>query len=114
MIVVQISKIAKSKAKAMTANTLTVEVAYATPEQQYLFEVAVPQGCTATEAIRRSGLLEKVPSLQDATLKVGVFSQLIKNPQNHPIKEGDRLEVYRPLLIDPKQARRQRAQQSKR
>jgi len=97
----------------MAANRVTAEVAYATAEQQYLFMVTVPQGSTATEAIRRSGLLEKVPSLQEVTLKVGVFSQLIKSPNDYAVKEGDRLEVYRPLLIDPKQARRQRAQQNK-
>lgn len=95
----------------MAASTITAEVAYATPEQQILLTVTVPQGSTALEVIEGSGLLEKVPSLQAENLQVGVFSQRLKSPTEYEVKEGDRLEVYRPLLIDPKQARRERAQQ---
>lgn len=93
----------------MPTTKLAVEVAYATPAEQYLFVVRVPQGSTALEAVHLSDLFERVPSLKDEKLKVGVFSQQLKDPQAYEVKTGDRLEIYRPLLIDPKQARRQRA-----
>lgn len=93
----------------MPTTKLAVEVAYATPAEQYLFAVRVPQGSTALETVHLSDLFERVPSLNEKDLKVGVFSQLLKDPKAYEVKAGDRLEVYRPLIIDPKQARRQRA-----
>lgn len=93
----------------MSTKTMTVEVAYATPEQQFLLVVDVPAGSTALEVIQASNIFVQVPELQIDALAVGVFSQQIKNPETYKIKAGDRLEIYRPLLIDPMQARRKRA-----
>lgn len=93
----------------MSTKTMTVEVAYATPEQQFLLAVDVPVGSTALEVILASNLFSQAPELQVDTLVVGVFSQQIKHPDTYKITAGDRLEIYRPLLIDPMQARRKRA-----
>lgn len=93
----------------MSTKTITVEVAYATPERQLLLAVDVPTGSTAIEAIQASNVFMQAPELQVDALAVGVFSQPIKNPETYEIKAGDRLEIYRPLIIDPMQARRKRA-----
>lgn len=86
---------------------ISIEVAYAKPEQQIIVEVAVPQGTTVQEAINRSGLLERFPEMSATELKVGIFGSLCKLDQS--LKQGDRVEIYRPLICDPKEARRKRA-----
>lgn len=94
----------------MSEAMLTVEVAYATPEKQYLLKVTVPKGSTALEAVQCSAIWEQVPELEGEHWVLGVFSQRLKDPSTYEVKEGDRVEIYRPLLVDPKQARRERAQ----
>ena len=91
--------------------TLRVEVAYALPERQWLKRLEVPNGCTAVEAIRLSGLPEAVPFTLDAETPVGIFSR--KVAQDQVLREGDRVEVYRPLIADPKESRRRRAEGAK-
>ncbi|MFP4252581.1 MAG: RnfH family protein [Guyparkeria sp.] len=87
---------------------MKVEVAYARPDVQVILEVDVPEGATVEEAIRHSGILERFPEIDPSTQKVGVFAKVA--PLSQPLREWDRVEIYRPLIADPKAARRQRAQ----
>lgn len=84
-----------------------IEVAYAKPEQQVVVTVAIEEGATVEAAIKASGLLERFPEIGLSELKAGIFGAVCKLEQ--PVREADRIEIYRPLLHDPKEARRQRA-----
>ena len=84
-----------------------MEVAYALPEKQFLIELEVNDTTSAIEAIRQSGLFQLYPELEQQDMEIGIFSKPIT--QDTRLKEGDRVEVYRPLTIDPKEARRLRA-----
>lgn len=89
---------------------IAVEVVYALPEKQYLYTVSVEEGATVEEAIKASGLLDIRSDIDLARNKVGVFSRPVKLADEvHP---GDRIEIYRPLLADPKELRRQRAERA--
>ena len=85
-----------------------VEVVYASADKQQLVSVDFKPGMSAQEAIRASGLLEVFPEIQLDEAEIGVFSQKIA--LNDLLEAGDRVEIYRPLLVDPKDRRRQRAQ----
>ena len=86
---------------------LEIEVAYAKPEQQVIMALQVPEGTTAKQAIDASGLLDRFPEINCSEIKAGIFGCACTLDQ--PLKQGDRIEIYRPLLHDPKEARRQRA-----
>ena len=86
---------------------ILIEVAYATPARQSLLPVEVPVGCTIETAIYRSGILELHPDIDLNTQKVGIFSKT--KTLATIVKAGERIEIYRPLTIDPKEARRKRA-----
>lgn len=91
----------------------TVEVAYAVPEQQTLLSLEVEEGTTAREAVERSGLLQQFPDIElGGANKIGIFGKLVKAEQ--ALRPGDRVEIYRPLIADPKEVRRQRAAEGKR
>ncbi|UFM68517.1 RnfH family protein [Leclercia adecarboxylata] len=89
---------------------IVVEVAYALPEKQYLQRVTLEEGATVEEAIRASGLLTLLSDIDLAKNKVGIYSRPVKLADN--VKDGDRVEIYRPLIADPKELRRQRAEKS--
>jgi putative ubiquitin-RnfH superfamily antitoxin RatB of RatAB toxin-antitoxin module len=92
--------------------TLHVEVAYALPEDQRIVSLSVPEGTTALEAARLSGLVEHFPDLVlDDAARLGIFGQLISPSQ--ALSEGDRVEIYRPLIADPKEVRKARAARAK-
>lgn len=86
---------------------VNVELAYAKPEQQLIVTLAMEEGATVEAAIKASGLLERFPEIASSGLNAGIFGVVCTPDQ--PVKEGDRIEIYRPLLHDPKEARRQRA-----
>jgi len=86
---------------------ITVEVVYAMPEKQYLRQVKLAQGGTVAQAIEASGLLELRSDIDLSKNKVGIFSRPVKLTDE--VNEGDRVEIYRPLIADPKELRRQRA-----
>lgn len=88
---------------------LQVEVAYARPDRQEIVTVDVPEGTTALEAVKMSGITDIFPEIDVDAINMGVFGKVIKKPADHPVREGDRVELYRPLKIDPKQARLNRA-----
>ncbi|WP_253382532.1 RnfH family protein [unidentified bacterial endosymbiont] len=89
---------------------ISVEVVYALPEKQYLQRVALDEGATVEVAIRASGLLELRADIDLAKNKVGIYSRPVKLADE--LKDGDRVEIYRPLIADPKELRRQRAEKS--
>ncbi len=86
---------------------LCIEVAWATPHTQYVIGLRVSAGTTVEQAIRRSGLLERFPEINLAKHGVGIFGELVG--LDDPLRDGDRVEIYRPLLADPKAIRRARA-----
>jgi uncharacterized protein len=88
---------------------IQVEVAYARPDRQEIVPVNVPEGTTALEAAKLSGISDIFPEIDPDTIDMGVFGKVIKDPAAHKLREGDRVELYRPLKIDPKQARLNRA-----
>lgn len=93
----------------MPAN-IVVEVAYALPEKQYSQRVTLEEGATVEEAIRASGLLTLRSDIDLTKNKVGIYSRPVKLADS--VKDGDRVEIYRPLIADPKELRRQRAEKS--
>ena len=86
---------------------IRIEVAYALPERQELVTLEVETGTTAREAIERSGLIERYPAIALDAGSVGIFGKPV--PLDQKLREGDRVEIYRPLTADPKSARRVRA-----
>ena len=86
---------------------MQVEVAYATPQKQIILPVNVPQGSTAKDAVEMSGVARKFPEIDLETNPMGIFGHQIKPTQI--LRENDRVELYRPLLCDPKEVRRRRA-----
>lgn len=84
-----------------------VEVAYATPLRQEVIEVVIRPGASIEQVIRESGLLERFPEIDLARSQVGIFGEIAS--LRDPVRDGDRVEIYRPLLADPKEARRRRA-----
>lgn len=89
-----------------------VEVVYATPGKQAIVRVDVPAGCTVGEAIARSNIQSQFPEMEIDPGAVGIFSRKVSMSQ--VLREGDRVEVYRPLLADPRETRRKRAAASPR
>lgn len=92
---------------------IRIEVACALPDQQCVKTLDVEDGCTAQQAVMLSGMAGVFPALALAECKLGIFSKLIENPERYVLAEGDRVEIYRPLLLDPKEARRQRAKKAR-
>ena len=88
-------------------NQINIEIAYALPERYYLKSFQVDEGITVQTAITQSGILSQFPEIDLSTNKIGIFSRPIK--LTDVLKEGDRIEIYRPLLADPKEIRRKRA-----
>ncbi len=88
---------------------IRVEVSYALPDQQWLLTINVPENCRLAEAIERSGLHDKVPGGLPADGRYGIWSKLAT--ADAQLQDGDRIEIYRPLIADPKEARRIRAKQ---
>ncbi|MEO5702910.1 MAG: RnfH family protein [Gammaproteobacteria bacterium] len=89
-----------------------VEVAYARPDVQVIIPVQVPQGAMLEDAIRHSGMLDTFVEIDLNVNKVSIFGKLAK--LTTLLRPGDRVEINRPLIMDPKQARKQRAEHDKR
>ena len=90
---------------------IMVEIAYAMPEQQVIIPVKMNEGATAEAAIMASGIVDKFPEIDLSTSKVGIFGKLSK--LDAVLRNLDRVEIYRPLIADPKEVRRQRAAEGK-
>lgn len=94
-----------------SAEKFQVEVAYARPDSQFVVPLKVLPQARLEDAIRRSGILEKCPEIDLAKNKVGIFGKL--STLDQVLRPGDRIEIYRSLMADPKQVRKKRAQQQK-
>lgn len=88
------------------AQQISITVAYATPDQQVELPVQLDAHCNISLAIKKSGILQQFPEIPFPDIEVGVWGKRL--PLDGLIREGDRVEIYRPLIIDPKEARRQR------
>lgn len=89
---------------------ITVEVVYALAEKQYLHKVSLEEGATVEQAIVASGLMRLRPEIDLTSNKVGIWSRAVK--LQDAVQDGDRVEIYRPLIADPKALRRQRAEKA--
>ncbi|EMB48406.1 hypothetical protein D908_19305 [Vibrio mimicus CAIM 602] len=95
----------------MNSEMIQVEVVYALPHEQRVLKLVVEQSATVEEIIRTSGILQMYPEIDQAVNKVGIFSRNVK--LDAKVRDKDRIEIYRPLLADPKEIRRKRAEQAK-
>jgi len=86
---------------------IAVEVVYALSDTQSLIALTVAPGTTARQAIEQSGILQRHPQIDPAYRKIGIFGKAAA--PDDVLKDGDRIEIYRPLIADPKDARRRRA-----
>jgi putative ubiquitin-RnfH superfamily antitoxin RatB of RatAB toxin-antitoxin module len=93
------------------AEQLTVEVAYAVPRRQLILALQVEDGTTAEQAIRASGILDEFPEIDLQHNRVGIFGKPCRLADT--LRNGDRVEIYRPLIADPKEIRKQRAARGK-
>jgi putative ubiquitin-RnfH superfamily antitoxin RatB of RatAB toxin-antitoxin module len=104
------SKPQASSAFSENAPDIQFEVAYALPQRQVIAKVTAAAGTTAAEAIELSGIRQLFPGIEEHPV-VGIFSR--KVAMDYVMKQGDRLEIYRPLLADPKEVRRRKAEEQK-
>jgi|SRR5688572_22003041 len=91
----------------MAADEIEVDVVYALPTEQVVVRVKLPAGATVEAAIAASSLIQRYPQIASEPLCAGVFGKIAK--LDTPVKAGDRVEIYRMLTVDPKEARRRRA-----
>ncbi|MDX1451388.1 MAG: RnfH family protein [Oleiphilaceae bacterium] len=89
-----------------------IEVAYALPSKQQIIPLTVSAGTTVYEGAKKSGIDEIFPEIDFDQVDMGIFGKVVKKPKEEVLREGDRIEIYRPLIIDPKQARLNRAKKS--
>lgn len=92
-------------------DVMQVEVVYALPGEAFVRKLAVPVGSTAEAAIEASGVLERYPEIDLGQQKIGIFSRTVK--LNQMLEAGDRVEIYRPLIADPREVRKRRAEKAK-
>ena len=90
------------------ADKYFIEVIYALPDEQELISLDVDQGTTVEQAVKLSGILEKYPDIDLSKNKLGIFGKATKADQE--LRDKDRVEIYRPLIADPKESRRKRAE----
>lgn len=89
---------------------IEIEVVYALPERQIVRRVRAPTGTTAEQAVRFSGIIELFPEIDLSFNKLGIFGEVVR--PGRILQDSDRVEIYRPLAIDPKEARRRRAKEA--
>lgn len=96
---------------SIESEMIHVEVVYALPHEQRVLNLVVDKNSTVETIIQQSGVLELYPEIDLSKNKVGIFSRNVK--LDSTVRDRDRIEIYRPLLADPKEIRRKRAEQSK-
>lgn len=102
-----------ANADTTAIHMIPIEVAYALPAQQTLLALTVPVGTTLRAAVELSGILKQHPEINGQTAVFGIFGKIEKSPDTRLLNAGDRIEIYRPLQIDPKEARRARAERAR-
>ncbi|MCW8882889.1 MAG: RnfH family protein [Sedimenticola sp.] len=95
----------------MTSEQFEVEVAYAKADEQAIIKVTAEQGLTVLQAVERSRITDRFPEIDLENAKFGIFGKAAKAEAE--LNPGDRIEIYRPLIADPKQARKKRAEEGK-
>lgn len=90
---------------------ISVEIVYALPEQQLIITIQIPERSSIENAIQTSGILQRFPEIDLNMNKVGIFGKLAKLETS--LRDMDRIEIYRPLIVDPKAVRRNRAENAK-
>jgi uncharacterized protein len=93
------------------AESIQLEITYAKPDRQEIISLKLPEGSTIQQAIEASGLLQRHPEIDLAKAKVGIYGKLSR--MDTVVRERDRVEIYRPLIADPKEVRKQRAAEGK-
>jgi uncharacterized protein len=93
--------------------TIAVEVAFALPHKQKIISLTVPEGTSVAEAARLSRIEEHFPELDLASSPLGIFGKAVPKPEERMLQAGERVEIYRGLIADPKEVRKQRAARSK-
>ncbi|MCJ8169859.1 RnfH family protein [Atopomonas sediminilitoris] len=93
----------------MAESEISVEVAYATPERQELVKVKIAHGASMLDAARAANLQRFFPQLDVDSAPMGIFGKAVAKPEQRVLEEGERVEIYRPLIADPKEVRKQRA-----
>ncbi|MBR9865862.1 MAG: RnfH family protein [Oceanospirillales bacterium] len=92
---------------------IKVEVAYALPNEQKIIALQVAEDCSAYEAVVQSRIAEMFPQIDIENDPMGIFGKAIADPKHYILKPGQRVEVYRPLIADPKEIRARRAAKAK-
>lgn len=93
--------------------TVQVEVVYAAADRQALLTLDVPAGSSVRQVLRMSGIDRQFPELDLAQCPVGIFGKAVSDPDVRLVEAGERIEIYRPLLADPKEVRRMRAERAR-
>jgi putative ubiquitin-RnfH superfamily antitoxin RatB of RatAB toxin-antitoxin module len=93
------------------AESIQIEITYAKPDRQDVVRLKLPEGSTIQQAIEASGLAQRYPEIDLAKAKVGIYGKLSR--MDTVVRERDRVEIYRPLIADPKEVRKQRAAEGK-
>jgi len=93
--------------------TMVVEVAYALPHKQKILTLNVPEGTSMLDAVRLSGMDQHFPELDLESAPLGIFGKAVPKPAERVLQSGERVEIYRPLIADPKEVRKQRAAKAK-
>jgi uncharacterized protein len=93
------------------SNMIRVEVVYGLPDRQSLLEVSVEMDTNVEAAISASGILQIYPDIDLQVNKVGIWNRTVKLTES--LKDNDRIEIYRPLIADPKEVRKRRAEKAK-
>lgn len=93
----------------MLESTIEIELVYAAVDRQVLLKVLLPAGSTLRTGLMASGIAAQFPELDVQSCPVGIFGKVIADPDRHVLRAGERIEIYRPLLADPKEVRRLRA-----
>ncbi len=88
---------------------IVVEVVYALADKQKLLRLSLPYGTTVRQAAEQSGMQVHFPDLELASIPLGIFGKAVARPQERVLEDGERVEIYRPLIADPKEVRKQRA-----
>ena len=101
------SSLGRARCMAPPAEKLRVRVVHALPERQSLVDLLMPEGATVAEAVEKSGLAAEFPAMTARPLQCAIFGRVVSLAQ--PLSDGDRIEILRPLIADPKQSRRQAA-----
>lgn len=89
---------------------LTIEIAFALPNKQKILLTKVPVGTSVLDAALNSGMESYFSELDISSARLGVFGKLVAKPAEQEVKQGDRIEIYRPLIADPKASRAKRAE----